>query len=115
MERRAATAPTDAADRANCRRPHRRRASRRSDDRGLKGEITVISTTWAAPGDWRRSCENRVMPNFFTGGAAMAKKSKARGRKRVTKDLAPRRQAKGGKGEIIVIEPQAQARSRHTG
>jgi prepilin-type processing-associated H-X9-DG protein len=45
----------------------------------------------------------------------MAKKSKARNRKRVTKDLAPRRQAKGGKGEIIVIEPQAQARSRHPG
>jgi len=46
-----------------------------------------------------------VMPNLFTGGAAMARKSKTRGRKRVTKDLAPRRQAKGGKGEIILIEP----------
>ena len=46
----------------------------------------------------------------------MARKSKARGRKRVTKDLAPRRQAKGGKGEVIGLEPQqSQARSRHTG
>lgn len=44
----------------------------------------------------------------------MARKSKARGRKRVTKDLAPRRQAKGGKGEIVGLEPQA-ARSSHPG
>ena len=45
----------------------------------------------------------------------MARKSKARDRKRVTKDLAPRRQAKGGKGEVIGVEPQPfQARSRHT-
>lgn len=44
----------------------------------------------------------------------MARKSKARGRKRVIKDLAPQRQAKGGKGEIVGLEPQA-ARSRHTG
>jgi prepilin-type processing-associated H-X9-DG protein len=44
----------------------------------------------------------------------MARKSKARGPKRVTKDLAPRRQAKGGKGEITGLEPQA-ARSRHSG
>ena len=36
----------------------------------------------------------------------MARKSKARGRKRVTKDLAPRRQAKGGKGEVTGLEPQ---------
>ena len=42
----------------------------------------------------------------------MATKSKARGRKRVTKDLAPRRDAKGGKGEITGLEPQA-AQSRH--
>jgi prepilin-type processing-associated H-X9-DG protein len=55
------------------------------------------------------------MPNLFTGGAAMARKSKARGRKRLTKDLAPRRQAKGGKGEVTGLEPQqSQARSRHT-
>ena len=43
----------------------------------------------------------------------MARKSKARGRKRVTKDLAPRRQAKGGKGEVTGLEPQL-ARSPHT-
>jgi prepilin-type processing-associated H-X9-DG protein len=55
------------------------------------------------------------MPNLFTGGAAMARKSKAQGRKRVTKDLAPRRQAKGGKGEVTGLEPQmSQARSQHT-
>ena len=45
----------------------------------------------------------------------MATKSKARGRKRVTKDLAPRRQAKGGKGEVTGLEPyQSQAGARHT-
>ena len=43
----------------------------------------------------------------------MARKRKVRDRKRVTKDLAPRRQAKGGKGEVIGLEPQV--RSRHTG
>ena len=42
----------------------------------------------------------------------MARKSKAPGGKRVTKDLAPRRQAKGGKGEVTGLEPQA--RSQHT-
>ena len=43
----------------------------------------------------------------------MARKSKVRGRKRVTKDLAPRRDAKGGfKGELIGLEPIA-ARSPH--
>jgi prepilin-type processing-associated H-X9-DG protein len=42
----------------------------------------------------------------------MTEKKKARRRKRVTKDLAPRRQAKGGKGEITGLEPQA-AQSRH--
>ena len=46
----------------------------------------------------------------------MARKSKARGRKRVTKDLAPRRQAKGGKGEVTGLEPQqSAARSSHPG
>jgi len=46
----------------------------------------------------------------------MARKSKARGGKRVTKDLAPRRQAKGGKGEVTGLEPQlSQARSSHPG
>jgi prepilin-type processing-associated H-X9-DG protein len=55
------------------------------------------------------------MSNLFTGGAAMARKSKARGHKRVTKDLAPRRQAKGGKGEVTGLEPQqSQAGARHT-
>ena len=44
----------------------------------------------------------------------MARKSKARGRKRVTKDLAPRRQAKGGKGEVTGLEPHI-AQSRHVG
>ena len=45
----------------------------------------------------------------------MARTSKARGRKRVTKDLAPWRQAKGGKGEVTGLEPhQAQAKSQHT-
>ena len=45
----------------------------------------------------------------------MVRKSKARSRNRVTKDLAPRPQAKGGKGEVTGLEPQvSQARSQHT-
>jgi prepilin-type processing-associated H-X9-DG protein len=45
----------------------------------------------------------------------MAKKRKARSRKRVTTDLAPRRQAKGGfKGEVIGLEPLKSPAGAHT-
>jgi prepilin-type processing-associated H-X9-DG protein len=46
----------------------------------------------------------------------MAKKNKARSRKRPATDLAPRRQAKGGASEITGVGPQpSPARSSHPG
>jgi hypothetical protein len=47
------------------------------------------------------------MVESLHGRCCDGEKEQARGRKRVTKDLAPRRQAKGGKGEIDGLEPQA--------